>query len=93
MPTYEFECDRCADLVTEMRSIATRDEPLQCAVCGELRRRIVSGPAVRLSALSKAERADPKYDRMVDRAMLNTSSADPDRLLRRLKPFSAPSKH
>jgi hypothetical protein len=38
--------------------------------------------------MSKVERADPRYDRMVDQAMRNTSSADPDRLLRTLKPFS-----
>jgi hypothetical protein len=42
---------------------------------------------VRLSSASKVARLDPKYDRMVDRAMKNTPQADPDRVLKRLKPF------
>lgn len=88
MPFYDFLCAQCDDVVAVMRSIARRDDPELCAHCGAARQRIISGSAVHLSALSKVERADPKYDRMVDRAMRNTSSADPDRLLRKLKPFS-----
>jgi hypothetical protein len=42
---------------------------------------------VRRSSASKVARLDPKYDQMVDRAMRNTPQADPDRVLRRLKPF------
>jgi len=49
--------------------------------------RIVSQSAVRRSSASKVARLDPKYDKMVDRAMQNTTHADPDRVLRRLKPF------
>jgi putative FmdB family regulatory protein len=88
MPLYEFRCVRCDDVIAVMRTIATRDDPERCAACGEVRQRSVCGPAVHLSAMSKVERADPRYDRMVDQAMRNTSSADPDRLLRTLKPFS-----
>ena len=36
-----------------------------------------------LSKLSKVERLDPKYDKMVDRAMRNTQAAEPDRLINR----------
>jgi len=42
---------------------------------------------MRLSSASKVARLDPKYEQRVDRAMRNTPSADPDRLLRRMKPF------
>lgn len=87
MPLYDLRCAQCDDVVTVMRSIARRDDPEVCERCGMERQRIVSGAAVHLSALSKVERADPKYDRMVDRAMRNTASADPDRLLRKLRPF------
>ena len=48
----------------------------------------MSRPAVHLSKASKLERLDPKYDRMVDRAMANTQNAEPDRILKKLKPFS-----
>jgi len=88
MPLYDFHCMRCNDVTALMRTIARRDDPQRCEACGELRQRSVSGPAVHLSAMSKVERADPKYDRMVDRAIRNTPSADPERLLRKLKPFS-----
>ncbi|MDA1074842.1 MAG: hypothetical protein O3A63_08815 [Proteobacteria bacterium] len=36
---------------------------------------------------SKMEKLDPKYDRMVDKAMRSTPEADPDRHLKRLKPL------
>jgi hypothetical protein len=47
----------------------------------------MSGASVHRSSASKAARLDPKYDRMVDRAMRNTPEGDPDRVLKRLKPF------
>jgi len=50
--------------------------------------RIVSRPSVHLSKMSKLEKLDPKYDKMVDRAMKNTASADPDRILEKMKPLS-----
>lgn len=36
-----------------------------------------------LSKESKVARLDPKYDAMVDKAMRDTPSADPDRLINR----------
>jgi len=48
---------------------------------------VISSPSVHRSTLSKVERLDPRYDRMVDRAMKNTRAADPDRLLAKMKPF------
>jgi hypothetical protein len=38
-----------------------------------------------LSKASKLERLDPKYDKMVDRAMKSTPQADPDRYLERMR--------
>jgi len=59
-----------------------------CEHCGKPgATRIVSQSSVRLSSASKVAKLDPKYDRMVDRAMKNTPQGDPDRVLRRLKPF------
>jgi predicted nucleic acid-binding Zn ribbon protein len=71
-------------------SVAERPEEVACEACGAKAHRILSRSAVRLSGASKVDRLDPKYDRMVDQAMKNTSNADPDRLLKKLKPFSKP---
>lgn len=87
MPTYEFRCERCDAVTAVTTAIAARPAEVACEECGGVARRIVSRAAVRLSGASKVERLDPKYDRMVDRAMQNTQSADPDRLLKRMKPF------
>ena len=84
MPTYEYRCDDCRALTAVQAPVSQARAPRPCERCGSARtRRIVSLPSVRLSNLSKAERLDPKYDKMVDRAMSNTRHADPDRLINR----------
>ena len=47
---------------------------------------------MRRSSASKVARLDPKYEKMVDAAMKNTPEGDPDRVLRRLKPFPKDTK-
>jgi hypothetical protein len=69
-------------------TIAARPDTVVCARCGKTNATLImSRTSVHLSSASKAARLDPKYDRKVDRAMRNTPQADPDRILRRLKPF------
>ncbi|MCZ6643368.1 MAG: hypothetical protein O7F71_17475 [Gammaproteobacteria bacterium] len=38
-----------------------------------------------MSKLSKLEKLDPRYDKMVDHAMKSTPEADPDRYLKRMR--------
>ena len=84
MPVYEYRCDECRAITAVNAPIAQARTPRACDRCGSAHtRRIVSLPSVRLSNLSKAERLDPKYDKMVERAMSNTRHADPDRLINR----------
>jgi putative FmdB family regulatory protein len=87
MPLYEYRCGQCGATSTAFRPVAESAAPSRCPDCGGEAARIISGPAVHRSNLSKVERLDPKYDRMVDRAMHNTRAADPDRYLSRMKPF------
>jgi putative FmdB family regulatory protein len=88
MPLYEFRCPACDGITTLRCAIAARPETVVCEHCGEANAaRILSRSSVHRSSASKAARLDPKYDRMVDQAMRNTSEADPDRILKRLKPF------
>ena len=72
-----------------MNNVADSPKQIECELCGGSARKIISNVSVRLSNTSKMEKLDPKYDKMVDKAMSNTQSADPDNYLRRMKPFSS----
>ena len=69
-----------------VRTVAEYDAALACDACGAETRRIISRPSVHLSKASKLDRLDPKYDKLVDKAMQSTPQAEPDRLLKRMKP-------
>ena len=88
MPIYEYRCVECQVVSSALRKISAAHDPIECEQCGALAHRIVSRPSVHLSKMSKVEKLDPKYDKMVDRAMRNTASADPDRILKKMKPLS-----
>jgi putative FmdB family regulatory protein len=88
MPVYEFRCPHCGEVTSHVCAVADRPRSIACEHCGHPgATRILSSASVRRSSASKVARLDPKYDQMVDRAMRNTPQADPDRVLRRLKPF------
>jgi putative FmdB family regulatory protein len=93
LAVYEFRCPDCGEVTSHWCAIADRPATIACAHCGRPgATRILSQSSVRLSSASKVARLDPKYDKMVDRAMKNTPEADPDRVLRRLKPFPKDSR-
>lgn len=84
MPIYEFRCEDCGAVSSVFTSVADKPASIECEQCGSANARpIISRPSVHLSNLSKVERLDPKYDKMVDRAMASNPAADPDRLLNR----------
>ena len=82
MPVYEYRCTNCGAVTSTLASIKAIPEAIECT-CGGTSVRIVSRPSVHLSKGSKVARLDPKYDAMVDKAMRNTPTADPDRLVNR----------
>lgn len=88
MPLYEYRCAACGR-VTELRcAIAAKPDTVVCEHCQRPgATQVVTGAAVHRDSASKVARLDPKYDRLVDRAMRNTRHADPERLLKRMKPF------
>jgi len=84
MPIYEYRCDACQAVTAVFAKVSAIPATAPCEACGsEDTHRIVSRPSVHRSNLSKVERLDPKYDAMVDRAMRNTQSAEPDHLINR----------
>jgi putative FmdB family regulatory protein len=88
MAVYEFRCGKCGCITVHWCAIAERPTTVDCEHCASPgATRVVSQASVRLSSASKVAKLDPKYDKMVDRAMRNTPQGDPDRVLRRLKPF------
>ena len=82
MPVYEFRCPECGAVTSELASVENVPETVACE-CGGRAKRIVSRPSVHRSKGSKVARLDPKYDAMVDKAMRNTPTGDPDRLIDR----------
>ena len=86
MPTYEFRCTECLEVSSIFASVDSRPTSIVCSSCGsEETRAIVSRPSVVLSSKSKVERLDPKYDKLVDSAMARSPTADPDRLIRKMR--------
>lgn len=84
MPLYEYRCRNCRAIVSRLAAVRDIPAEVECDRCsGGVAARIVSLPSVHLSVRSKGARLDPKYDKMVDRAMSNTRAADPDRLVNR----------
>ena len=83
MPIYEYRCEKCDAVTGHLASIRAIPATVVCEKCGARAMRIVSRPSIQLSAKSKVGRLDPKYDKMVDQAMRNTTGADPDRLINR----------
>lgn len=55
MPMYEFVCDDCGAVTSELRSIADRHSSAMCRFCSGKAQRVISAP--RLSILRKEIRA------------------------------------
>ena len=85
MPYYEYRCPECDGLTTAFLRISERGDTHVCEHCGGVAQAIVSRPSVHLSKTSKLEKLDPKYDKMVDKAMASNPGADPDRLLKKMR--------
>ena len=72
MPIYEYRCPDCEAVTSALRRIGERDEALACEMCGKPSARVVSSFSAHLSLTSKVEKADPKYDKMVDNSFAFT---------------------
>ncbi len=85
MPIYEYRCKACGVVSSVFSAISEQQKTTKCTSCGAVAQRIISRPSVHLSKLSKLEKLDPRYDKMVDHAMKSTPEADPDRYLKRMR--------
>lgn len=87
MPIYEYQCPDCERLTDKYYPNINAPTELTCKFCSKSARRIVSGAAYHASEETKTSKLDPRYEKLVDRAMRNSSAADPERILRRTRPF------
>jgi len=87
MPVYEYRCTDCGEITDLVVALEKLEKSIVCGHCGASAQRILSRPSVHRSKASKLDRLDPKYDKMVDRAMSSTQNAEPDRILKKMKPF------
>jgi predicted nucleic acid-binding Zn ribbon protein len=77
----------CSEISSRVTAVGEAAPEVACEACGAAANRIISRPSVHLSKASKLDRLDPKYDKMVDKAMSSTQNAEPDRILKKMKPF------
>jgi putative FmdB family regulatory protein len=88
MPTYDYRCRVCEHVTSRVFTMAETPKTVDCEDCAEEASKIISQVSVKLSNASKMDRLDPKYDKLVDKAMGSTTSADPDNYLKKMRPFS-----
>ena len=91
MPIYEFQCDKCGATMEVLWRTDTAKSSLRCKACHHDKlTKVISRPSVHRNTASKLDSLDPKYDKMVERAVKNTPQADPNRHLGKMKPFIDP---
>ena len=84
MPYYDYRCPACRKVTTLFAHIDEKPTSMLCAHgCEALATPIITTTRVKLSSMSKVERMDPKYDRMVDRALNRDPLSDPLRYVNR----------
>lgn len=90
MPIYAYRCRACGGVTDAYASINDSPQRIECEHChADDTHRIIARVAYHASDNAKTSKLDPKYEKMVDDAMRKSSNADPDRLFRKMKPFSS----
>lgn len=93
MPIYAYRCRDCGGVTEQLAAVEQHDAPVACEHCQSPDTyRIIGRTAYHANEATKTAKLDPKYERMVDSAMRKSASADPARLLKRMKPFKETGK-
>jgi putative FmdB family regulatory protein len=88
VPIYEYRCKDCQKRTEQYFSSLKAPKVVDCQECGSSKSyKIMSGASYHQSEATKTAKLDRKYDKRVNQAIANTRSADPDRVLNKLKPF------
>ncbi len=90
MPIYAYRCAHCGGVTDAYASIDAAPDAIECEHCASREtHRIIARVAYHASEATKTSRLDTKYEKKIDDAMRKSASADPDRLLRKMKSFSS----
>jgi putative FmdB family regulatory protein len=90
MPIYAYRCRVCGGVTDAYASMTEPPASVECEHChGVDTHRVIARVAYHASDNAKTSRLDPKYEKMVDDSMRKSRLADPDRLLRKMKPFGS----
>jgi putative FmdB family regulatory protein len=89
MPIYSYRCRKCGELTDRLMSVAEQVAAIGCEHCqSDDTYRVIGSSAYHASNNTKTAKLDPKYEKMVDTAMRNSTSADEHRLLKKMTPFT-----
>ncbi len=90
MPVYEYRCQQCGEISSFFLKTYGADPQSGCKHCqSPALQRIISAVAYLRSEADKMAQLDPKYGKMVDRALANApSDSNPDYFVRKMVPFS-----
>ena len=89
MPIYAYRCSKCGEVTDAYEKVSSAPKTISCSHCGAKgAKRIISRVAYHASESAKTSRLDPKYEKMADDAAKKSASADPMRLLKKMKPFT-----
>jgi putative FmdB family regulatory protein len=90
MPIYAYRCRKCDGVTDAYASVSAAPASIECEHChGDDTHRIIARVAYHASEAAKTAKLDPKYEKMADASMRKNPLADPDRLLRKMKPFNS----
>lgn len=90
MPIYEYRCQQCGEVSSYLLQTYGAEPKSGCKQCQspELQR-IISSVAYLRSESDKFAQLDPKYGKMVDRALARApSDTSPDHYVNKMVPFS-----
>ena len=90
MPIYEYRCQQCGEVSAYLLKTYGGEPTSGCkqCQCPDLQR-IISPVAYLRSEADKFAQLDPKYGKMVDRALAKApSDTDPEHYIRKMVPFS-----
>ena len=90
MPIYEYRCQQCREISSFFLKTYGADPESGCKHCQSADlQRIISSVAYLRSEADKFAQLDPKYTKMVDRALAKApSDTHPDHYVRKMVPFS-----
>ena len=90
MPIYEYRCRQCGEISAFLLKNYGGEPQSGCKQCQSPDlQRIMSPVAYHRSEADKFAQLDPKYGKMVDRALAKApGDTDPDHYVRKMVPFS-----